>query len=143
MHASFLLLSADEVISRHRYVQQTLHVDVVVISYYCSLGCWAVVGFPAISSPGQEVTPTPNETAETERVIVTGSNIPTASEVGPNPVLSISRERIEKSSERTTEELIRSLTIAGPNGVPTSNNAAGATPGCLVGIANWRLQVTR
>ncbi len=80
-------------------------------------------------SLGQEVTPTPSEAAETERVIVTGSNIPTASEVGPNPVLSISRERIDKSSERTTEELIRNLTVAGPNGVPTSNNAAGTTPG--------------
>ena len=31
-------------------------------------------------------------TAETERIIVTGSNIPTAQEVGPNPVLNINRD---------------------------------------------------
>jgi iron complex outermembrane recepter protein len=67
-----------------------------------------------------------------EEVIVTGSNIPTAEEVGPNPVLILNRDSIEKSGERTTEELIRNLTVAGPNGVPTSNNGtggAGLTPG--------------
>ena len=67
--------------------------------------------------------------AEVERVIVTGSNIPTAEEVGPNPVLTINRDLIEKSGERTAEELIRNTTVAGPNGVPTSNNGAGNTPG--------------
>src|SRR6185369_7762314 len=35
--------------------------------------------------------------SEAERVIVTGSNIPTAEEVGPNPVLSYNRDIIEKS----------------------------------------------
>jgi iron complex outermembrane receptor protein len=60
---------------------------------------------------------------------VTGSNIPTAEEVGPNPVLTINRDLIEKSGERTAEELIRNTTVAGPNGVPTSNNGAGNTPG--------------
>ena len=56
----------------------------------------------AESSP----SPAPSEsgpTAETERVIVTGSNIPTAEEVGPNPVLTINRDLIEKGGERTTE----------------------------------------
>ena len=71
----------------------------------------------------------PDGMAQSERVIVTGSNIPTAAEVGPNPVLTIDRDVIEKSGERTTEELIRNLTVAGPNGVPTSNNGAGFTPG--------------
>ena len=36
---------------------------------------------------------------------------------------------IEKSGERTTEELIRNLTVAGPNGVPTSNNGNTPTSG--------------
>ncbi|HEY4285019.1 MAG TPA: TonB-dependent receptor plug domain-containing protein [Chthoniobacterales bacterium] len=67
--------------------------------------------------------------AEEERVIVTGSHIPTAEEVGPNPVLAINRDLIEKSGERTAEELIRNTTVAGPNGVPTSNNGNGNTPG--------------
>jgi hypothetical protein len=56
---------------------------------------------------GEEPSPAPSETAENERVIVTGSNIPTAGEVGPNPVQTIDRDTIDKSGERTTEELIR------------------------------------
>ena len=66
---------------------------------------------------------------ETERITVTGSYIPSAAEVGPNPILTLSREAIDQSGERTTEQLIRNLTVAGPNGVPTSNNAAGFAPG--------------
>ena len=68
-------------------------------------------------------------TAEVERVIVTGSIIPTAEEVGPNPVLTITRDLIEKSGERTAEELIRNTTVAGPNGVPSSNNGTAITAG--------------
>ncbi len=77
----------------------------------------------------QETSPSPAAVAETERIIVTGSNIPSAAEVGPNPVQTIDRDLINKSGERTTEELIRDLTVAGPNGVPSSNNGAGFTPG--------------
>ena len=63
--------------------------------------------------------------AETERVIVTGSHIPTAEEVGPNPVQEISREQIEESGDRTTAELLRRLPVAGLAGVPTVNNGFG------------------
>src|ERR1700736_6289570 len=68
-------------------------------------------------------------TAEAERVIVTGSNIPTAEEVGPNPVLALNRDLIEKSGERQAAELLKDLPIANANGVPISNNATGFTPG--------------
>ena len=68
-------------------------------------------------------------TAETERIIVTGSNIPTAEEVGPNPVLNINRDLINKSGERTAEELIKNLPVANGGGVPISNNGTGFTPG--------------
>ena len=67
--------------------------------------------------------------AEAERVIVTGSNIPTAEEVGPNPVLNINRDLINKRGERNAEELIRNLPVANANGVPVSNNATGFTSG--------------
>jgi outer membrane receptor protein involved in Fe transport len=83
----------------------------------------------AASAVAQEAVATPGATAETERIIVTGSRIPTAEEVGPNPVQTIDRDLIDKSGERTTAELIRNLTVAGPNGVPTSNNGTGTTPG--------------
>ena len=71
----------------------------------------------------------PGATAETERIIVTGSYIPTAQEVGPNPVLNINRDLINKSGERTAEELIKDLPVANGGGVPISNNGTGFTPG--------------
>ncbi len=82
---------------------------------------------------GVEATPAPTDAngsrvageVETERIIVTGSNIPTANEVGPNPILNITRDIIEKSGERTAAELLRSQPVANANGVPTSNNGNG------------------
>src|SRR4029079_8535070 len=88
--------------------------------------------FGQTTAPASATAASPTPTAapaEAERVIVTGSNIPTASEVGPNPVDIIKREQIDKAGERTTAELVRNLTVAGPNGVPSSNNGAGLTPG--------------
>jgi iron complex outermembrane recepter protein len=78
---------------------------------------------------GQEISPTPPVMDEVQRLIITGSHIPTAEESGPNPVLRITRELIEKSGERTAEELIKNLPVANANGVPVSNNANGPTPG--------------
>jgi hypothetical protein len=40
--------------------------------------------------------PAPNQEATTDRVFVTGSAIPTAQEVGPNPVLTATREAIRE-----------------------------------------------
>ena len=92
----------------------------------------------AVESPTSQTTNETGPTAETERIIVTGSYIPTAEEVGPNPVLEINRDLIEKSGERTTAELLRKLPIAGPQGVPTSNNGnapiAGASSISLRGF---------
>jgi iron complex outermembrane receptor protein len=80
--------------------------------------------------PGQTAaSTTAGAVAETERIIVTGSNIPTAQEVGPNPVLNINRDLINKSPERTAEELIKDLPVANGGGVPIGNNGTGFTPG--------------
>ena len=76
-----------------------------------------------------DAAPAAGAVAETERIIVLGSNIPTAEEVGPNPVLNINRDLINKSGQRTTEDLIRDLPVANAGGVPVSNNATGFTPG--------------
>lgn len=46
---------------------------------------------------------------ETERVIVTGSNIPTAQEVGPNPVDTYRSEDIQKLGVRTSTDLTQKL----------------------------------
>src|SRR3954468_11973035 len=50
--------------------------------------------------------------AEAERVIVTGSNIPTAEEVGPNPVDTYRAEDIVKLGVRTTTDLQQKLPAA-------------------------------
>ena len=76
--------------------------------------------------------------ATAERVIVTGSHIPTAEEVGPNPVLDINREQIEKASERTTAELLRRLPLEGFAGLAPMNrggsDVAGASSFALRGF---------
>jgi hypothetical protein len=41
--------------------------------------------------------PAAGASAEAERVIVTGSNIPTAEEVGPNPVTNLNKDYIQKT----------------------------------------------
>jgi iron complex outermembrane receptor protein len=76
--------------------------------------------------------------ASTERVIVTGSYIPTAEEVGPNPVVTINRDQINKSGEQTVEELLRNSPIANANGVPVSNNENGSNT--AVGAATIALR---
>ena len=56
--------------------------------------------------------------AEVERVIVTGSNIPTAEEVGANPVFSINRDLINKSGQGgTVETLLKSQPVFGASSV--------------------------
>jgi len=76
--------------------------------------------------------------AEAERVIVTGSNIPTAEAVGPNPVLEYSRDDINKSGELTTEQFLLSLPIANANIIPISNNENGSNT--AVGAATIALR---
>jgi iron complex outermembrane recepter protein len=92
---------------------------------------------------GQSASPPPagteaGGTAETARVIVTGSNIPTAEEVGPNPVNIYNRDNLEKSGDRTTEQFLRNLPIANANGVPVSNNENGSNT--AVGAATIALR---
>ena len=53
-------------------------------------------------------TPT-GATAEMERVIVTGSNIPTATEVGPNPVDTYRPADIEKLGIRNSTDFLTNL----------------------------------
>jgi iron complex outermembrane recepter protein len=105
---------------------------------YVGVALAAAVGVPfliAASAYAQApaaspaASPAAGGQGEVERVIVTGSNIPTAEEVGPNPVLALNRDLIQKSGERNTEELLRDQPVANANGVPISNNATGFTPG--------------
>src|SRR6267378_3809191 len=75
----------------------------------------AAVGFPLIfassasaqlPAPAVPANPTaPAPSAEVERVIVTGSNIPTAEEIGPNPVDTYRPADIEKLGIRNATDL--------------------------------------
>ncbi len=62
----------------------------------------AFAQLPAPAAPGAPSAPT---TAEVERVVVTGSNIPTAEETGPNPVDTYRPQDIEKLGIRSATDL--------------------------------------
>src|SRR5881296_1517853 len=63
----------------------------------------ALAQLPAPAVPAQPGAPAP--TAEVERVVVTGSNIPTAEETGPNPVDTYRPQDIEKLGIRNATDL--------------------------------------
>src|SRR6202030_1523924 len=78
---------------------------------------------PAPPPRGAAPAPAP-AAAEVERVIVTGSNIPTAEEVGPNPVFSLNRDLINKSGQGApVEPLLKSQPIMNASSIPANNNA--------------------
>ena len=82
---------------------------------FVRLALMASVGFPFIlasnafaqlPAPAVPAAPgAPAPTAEVERVIVTGSNIPTAEETGPNPVDTYRPQDIEKLGIRNATDL--------------------------------------
>ncbi len=111
----------------------------------------AAAGIPlliAMSASAQAPAPGPGAagteagaqgaSAEVERVIVTGSNIPTAEEVGPNPVFSLNRDLINKSGERNTESLLKDQPVANGSSVPVQNN--GTSQGGPAGTASVSLR---
>src|ERR1700720_2418931 len=94
----------------------------------------ACVGFPLIiasSARAQEATPAPpgpgGTEATAERVIVTGSNIPTAEEVGPNPVDTYRRDDITRLGVRTPTDVIQRIpAVSGSNlGENVTNGGSG------------------
>jgi outer membrane receptor protein involved in Fe transport len=107
----------------------------------------ACVGFPLIiassvraQEPAASPTPAPpgpgGTEATAERVIVTGSNIPTAEEVGPNPVDTYRRDDITRLGVRTPTDFIQRLpTVAGAGNTENQNNGGdGSTRVDLRGI---------
>src|SRR5262245_57538559 len=64
----------------------------------------AFAQLPAPAVPAEPGAAAPS-TAEVERVVVTGSNIPTAEETGPNPVDTYRPQDIEKLGIRNATDL--------------------------------------
>src|ERR1700756_3148552 len=86
-----------------------------------AVGCFVILAEPARA----EETPSPG-VAVVERVIVTGSAIPTAEEVGTNPVFSINRDLINKSgSGTTTEQLLQRQPVMNGSNIPVNHNGTG------------------
>jgi len=65
---------------------------------------------------GQDITPTPQganqPVATSVEVIVTGSNIPTAEEVGPQPVETYRRDDIFNLGVRSATDFVQKLPMA-------------------------------
>src|SRR5213080_4329008 len=80
-------------------------------AHFISASVSGLFALLACSVSAQNPSPTPGipTEAEAERVIVTGSNIPTAEEVGPNPVDTYRPEDIEKLGIRNATDLLVKL----------------------------------
>src|SRR5215472_12715915 len=79
---------------------------------------------------GQNPSPVPaSSTAEVERVIVTGSNIPTAEETGPNPVDTYRPADLEKLGVRTATDLL--INLPQEMGTTSNQNANGGGDGAV------------
>jgi len=88
----------------------------------------------ACSVSAQNPLPTPGipTEAEAERVIVTGSNIPTAQEVGPNPVDTYRPEDIEKLGARNTTDLLTKLPQEMGSTINQNHNGVGGGDGSVI-----------
>ena len=98
---------------------------------------------PAAAPPGAGAAAVSGQmpvagTAEAERVIVTGSNIPTAEEVGPNPVTNLNRDYIQKSGVSDVTRLLQDNPVNNSNAIPVSNN--GTSQGGPVGFSSAALR---
>src|SRR5205807_2416422 len=88
----------------------------------------------ACSVPAQNPSSTPGipTEAEAERVIVTGSNIPTAQEVGPNPVDTYRPEDIEKLGARNATDLLTKLPQEMGSTINQNANGVGGGDGSVI-----------
>src|SRR5207244_7213181 len=80
----------------------------------------AVILSSVLATQAQEPTPTPQTASQavatTFEVIVTGSNIPTSEEVGPQPVDTYRREDITRLGARSATDFVQKLPAAtGPS----------------------------
>src|SRR5207248_6114465 len=95
----------------------------------------AAVGLPAllvsnVFAQNPAASPSTPMEATMERVVVTGSNIPTAEETGPNPVDTYRREDIEKLGVRNTTDLLMQLPLE--MGSTINQNIANGGDGSVI-----------
>ena len=106
--------------------------------HFISASVAALFACLACSVSAQNPLPTPGipTEAEVERVMVTGSNIPTAQEVGPNPVDTYRSQDIEKLGARNATDFLTKLPQE--MGSTINQNANGIAGGDGAVIPNLR-----
>src|SRR5947207_6295634 len=131
-----------------RNVQKTLGIRVALaaaVAFPLIIAMSARAQEPANPPPagvtGSNIAPTGGTAAATteataERVVVTGSNIPTAEEVGPNPVDTYRRDDITRLGVRTPTDLVLRIPAStGSNTIENNTNGGdGSTRISLRGI---------
>src|SRR5436190_16527362 len=96
-----------------------------------ALRVWVALLSISIASGQNPSLPAPASTvAEVERVIVTGSNIPTAQEVGPNPVDTYRPGDIEKLGIRNSTDLL--IKLPQQMGTAINQNWSGDSDGSVI-----------
>lgn len=100
-----------------------------------SVALAAAVGLPVFllssafaqdpAAPAPDAGASAGGTAEVERVVVTGSNIPTAEEVGPNPVDTYRKDDITRLGVRTATDLVHKLPAATGSQISENNTNGG------------------
>src|SRR5206468_11178418 len=92
----------------HRAKQRVVTKELVINRPFIWRAGWSIVAMrlflPSVAV-AQVTAPSPAGIAEVERVVVTGSNIPTAEEIGPNPVDTYRPADIEKLGIRNATDL--------------------------------------
>ena len=96
---------------------------------FLTLAIIASLFSPVLSALAQDVAPTPQTAVQasaiTDEVIVTGSNIPTAEEVGPNPVDTYRKEDIFRLGVRSATDFVQKLPVATGSSINENVNTIG------------------
>jgi iron complex outermembrane receptor protein len=102
--------------------------------HFISASVAALFACLACSVSAQNPLPTPGipTEAEVERVMVTGSNIPTAQEIGPNPVDTYRPEDIEKLGARNATDLLTKLPQQIGSTINQNANGVGGGDGSVI-----------
>ena len=102
--------------------------------HFISASVGVLFGLFACSVSAQNPSPTPGipTEAEARRVIVTGSNIPTAEEAGPNPVDTYRPEDIEKLGARNATDLLTKLPQQMGSTINQNANGVGGGNGSVI-----------
>src|SRR5437868_3141539 len=103
-------------------------------AHFISASVSGLFALLACSVSAQNPSPTPGipTEAEAERVIVTGSHIPTAEEVGPNPVDTYRPEEIEKLGARNATDLLTKLPQEMGSTINQNANGVGGGNGSVI-----------